>query len=97
MMVTMLARTILISVLLFSTAYAQPAPSPQVSSELPPIFVPEPTTLPVPANGCVWAGRSFSEGAGFCIADKVMQVCTAGKWGREGASEGCRGALADSK
>jgi hypothetical protein len=91
------ARTILISALLFSAAYAQPAPSPPTGSELPPIFVPEPALIPVPANGCVWAGRSFSEGSAFCIADKVLQVCTAGKWGREGATEGCRGALADSK
>ena len=96
-MLTMLARTILISALLLSAADAQPAPSPPMGPQPMPIFVPESGVLPVPANGCVWAGRSYSEGAGFCVADKVMQLCTAGKWGREGASEGCHGALADSK
>ena len=83
-------RTILISALLLSSAYAQPAPSP---GQQAPIFVP----LPVPTNGCVWAGRSFSDQSGFCVADKVMQVCDKGKWIREGASEGCHGALADPK
>jgi hypothetical protein len=88
----MLARTILISALLLSAARAQPAPPPP-----PPdadLYAP---LLPVPANGCAWAGRSFSDGAGFCVADKVMQICAAGKWVRENASEGCRGALSDTK
>jgi hypothetical protein len=92
-MLTMLTRTILISALLLSTAYSQPAPS----SPETPILVAAPIPLPVPANGCVWAGRSFSDGAGFCLADKVMQICAAGKWVREGASDGCHGALADTK
>jgi hypothetical protein len=52
--------------------------------------------IPLPPNGCVWAGRPFSDGAGFCVADKVLQTCTTGKWSRE-ASEGCRGALADTR
>jgi hypothetical protein len=96
-MMTVLARTILISALLISAAYAQPAPSPTVGPESTPIFVPEPALLPVPPNGCVWAGRSFSEGAGFCTADKIMQICTAGKWTREGAFEGCHGAIASPR
>jgi len=62
-----------------------------------PMFVPVPVLVPVPANGCVWAGRPFSDGSGFCVADKVMQTCNQGKWGREGASDGCHGALADTK
>jgi hypothetical protein len=95
-MMAVLARTILISALLFSAAYAQPAPSPTVGPQSMPNFFPEPV-LPVPPNGCVWAGRSYSEGAAFCIADKIIQICTAGKWAREGASEGCHGALADTK
>jgi hypothetical protein len=95
-MMTALARTILISALLISAAYAQPAPAPTVGPQSMPNFFPEPV-LPVPPNGCVWAGRSYSEGASFCIADKVMEICTAGKWAREGASEGCHGALADTK
>jgi hypothetical protein len=95
-MMAVLARTIFISALLFSPAYAQPASSSTVGPQSMPNFFPEPV-LPVPANGCVWAGRSYSEGASFCIADKVIQICTAGKWAREGASEGCHGALADSK
>jgi hypothetical protein len=97
MMLTMLARTILIGALLISTAYAQPAPSPTAGSQPTPMFAPEWGVLPVPTNGCVWAGRSFSEGAAFCIADKVMAICTAAKWSREAGTEGCHGALADSK
>jgi hypothetical protein len=97
MMLTMLARTILIGALLLSTAYAQPAPSPTAGYQSTPAFGPEWGVLPVPTNGCVWAGRSFSEGAAFCIADKVMTICTAAKWSREAGTEGCHGALADSK
>jgi hypothetical protein len=97
MMSTMLARTILTSALLLSAAYAQPAPSPPVGPQPMPLFFPESGVLPVPTNGCVWAGRSFSEGAAFCIADKVMEICTAAKWSREAGTEGCHGALADSK
>jgi hypothetical protein len=96
-MLKMLTRTIPIGALLLSTAYAQPQPSIPVTPEVPPVFVPESTVLPVPVNGCVWAGRSFSEGAGFCIADKVMEICTAGKWSREAGSESCHGALGDTK
>ena len=55
-----------------------------------------PVMVPLPPNGCVWAGRPFSDGAGFCVADKVLQTCTIGKWSRE-TSEGCRGALADTR
>jgi hypothetical protein len=91
----MLARTILISTLLLSAARAQPAPSPPEAEQLPPTYFP--ALVPIPANGCAWAGRSFSDGAGFCVADKVMQICSAGKWVREGASEGCHGALSDTK
>ena len=93
-MLTMLARTILMSALLLSAARAQPAaPSRPEADQLPPAYA----LVPVPPNGCAWAGRSFSDGAGFCVADKVMQICTAGKWVQEVASEGCRGALADTK
>jgi hypothetical protein len=93
----MLTRTILISALLLSSAYAQPAPSPPEGTQPTPMFVPVPVLVPVPTNGCVWAGRPFSDGSGFCVADKVMQTCNQGKWGREGASDGCHGALADTK
>jgi hypothetical protein len=91
---TMLTRTILISALLSSAAYAQQAP-PQPA----PMFDlgPGPVLVPLPPNGCVWAGRPFSDGAGFCVADKVMQTCTIGKWSREINSEGCHGALADTR
>ena len=89
----MLTRTILISALLLSSAYAQPATAPQPA----PAFVPVPVLVGVPANGCVWAGRPFSDGAGFCVADKVMQSCTQGKWAREANSDGGHGALADTR
>ena len=44
------------------------------------MFVPVPILVQVPANGCVWAGRPFSDGAGFCVAEKVMQTWNQGKW-----------------
>jgi hypothetical protein len=91
---TMLARTILMSALLLSAARAQPAaPSRPEADQLPPAYA----LVPVPPNGCAWAGRSFSDGAGFCITDRFMEICAAGKWVREPASEGCHGALADTK
>jgi hypothetical protein len=92
---TMLARSILISALLLSAARAQPAPlSPAEADQLQPYL---PALVPVPPNGCAWASRSFSDGAGFCVADKVMQICAAGKWVRESGSEGCHGALVNTK
>ena len=87
------ARTILLSALLLSSARAQQAPLPEGPG---PMFEPMPVMVPLPPNGCVWAGRPFSDGAGFCVADKVLQTCTIGKWSRE-ASEGCHGALADTR
>jgi hypothetical protein len=92
-MMSMLTRTILISALLLSFAFAQQAPTPQPA----PVFVPVPVLVAVPPNGCVWAGRPFSDGAGFCLADKVMQTCTQGKWTREGNSDSCHGALVDTR
>ncbi len=89
----MLTRPILISVLLSFAAYARQAPQPAPMFDLGP----GPVLVPLPPNGCVWAGRPFSDGAGFCVADKVMQTCTQGKWGREVNSEGCRGALVDTR
>ncbi|SRR5579875_658268 len=37
-------------------------------------------SLPVPPNGCIWAGRAFSNGAEFCFAPKVEVTCNDGKW-----------------
>ena len=95
-MLMMLTRTIVISTLLLSTAHAQPAPSPLGGPQAAAMFEPMPVMVPLPPNGCVWAGRPFSDGAGFCVADKILQTCTIGKWSRE-TSEGCRGALADTR
>ncbi len=83
--------TISIGALLLGSAYAQQTPPPAA-----PMFDSMPVVIPLPPNGCVWAGRSFSDGAGFCVADKVLQTCTIGKWSRE-ISEGCRGAMADTR
>jgi hypothetical protein len=95
-MLIMLTRTIVISTMLLSTAYAQPAPSPLGGPQPAPMFEPMPVMVPLPPNGCVWAGRPFSDGAGFCVADKILQTCTIGRWSREN-SEGCRGALVDTR
>jgi hypothetical protein len=87
----MLFRTISISALLLGSAHAQ-----QASPVSAPMFDSMPVMVPLPPNGCVWAGRPFSDGAGFCVADKVLLTCTIGKWSRE-TSDGCRGALADTR
>jgi len=95
-MMVLLTRTILINAVLLSSAYSQPASSPLGGSQMAPTFEQAPVLVPLPPNGCVWAGRPFSDGAGFCVADKVLQTCTIGRWAREN-SEGCRGALVDSR
>ena len=88
----MLFRTISISsALLLCSAYAQQAPPVPA-----PMFDSMPVMISLPPNGCVWAGAAFSDGAGFCVADKILQTCAIGKWSRE-TSEGCRGALADTR
>ena len=94
MMMMMLIRTASFSALILCSAHAQEAPR---EGSLPtPTFEPMPVMVPLPSNGCVWAGRPFSDGAGFCVADKILQTCTIGKWSREN-SEGCHGALADTR
>jgi len=60
---------------LASSALAQTFPA-LPSAALQPVFL----SLPVPPGGCVWAGRAFSEGAGFCFAPKVIIKCNSGKW-----------------
>jgi len=64
----LLFRTISISALLLGSAYAQQTP-PLAA----PMFDSMPVMIPLPPNGCVWAGRPFSDGAGFCVADKILQ------------------------
>ncbi len=91
----MLTRTTLISALLLSSAHAQQA-LPPGGADLAP-FEAMQVMVPLPPNGCVWAGRPFSDGAGFCVADKIMQTCNLGKWSREANSEGCRGAFANTR
>jgi hypothetical protein len=87
----MLFRTISISALLLGSAHAQQ--TPPLSSQM---YDSMTVMVPLPPNGCVWAGRPFSDGAGFCVADKILQTCTIGKWSRE-TSESCRGAQADTR
>ena len=61
---------------LAAAAHAQPAPL----SPNEPFIVGAPAQIPLPMNGCVWAGRSFSEGAQFCVAARALETCTSGKW-----------------
>lgn len=69
-------------VVLASAAQAE-GPPPLPPAPLPaPLLVP--LSLPVPPNGCVWAGRAFSEGAEFCFAPRVILKCNAGKWNYDG-------------
>jgi hypothetical protein len=95
MIMMTLTRTTLITALLVSSAYAQQT-QPLGGPPLGPLYDQMPVMVPLPPNGCVWAGRPFSDGAGFCVADKILQTCTIGKWSREN-SDGCRGALADTR
>jgi hypothetical protein len=95
MVMMMLIRTTLLGALLMSCAHAQQMPSPDGPLSAP-MYEPMPVMVPLPPNGCVWAGRPFSDGAGFCVADKLLQTCTIGKWSREN-SENCHGALADTR
>lgn len=66
---------------LAGSAAAQPVPrevtipAPETS-----VVMPAPAQIPLPLNGCVWAGRSFSDGAQFCAASKLLEICGAGKW-----------------
>ena len=69
------------TVVLVSAALAE-SPPPPSPAPLPPLLVP--LSLPVPPNGCVWAGRAFSEGAEFCFAPRVILKCNAGKWNYDG-------------
>jgi len=94
-MMMMLIRTTLISALFVCSAHAQQAP-PREGPLSAPMFDATAVMVPLPPNGCVWAGRPFSDGAGFCVADKILQTCTIGKWSREN-SESCHGALADTR
>ena len=87
----MLYRTISISALLLCPAYAQQTPPlPGTNVRL------HARDGSVATQRLRLVIRAFSDGAGFCIADKVLQTCTIGKWSRE-ISEGCRGALADTR
>jgi hypothetical protein len=63
--------------LLSVSALAQPAP-PLAGGPPPP--PPPVLPVPIPQNGCLWAGRAFSDGAEFCWAPSTGLKCTAGKW-----------------
>ena len=60
------------------------------SNAAPPIFVP--TTLPLPPEGCVWAGRAYSEGAQFCVGTRMGLKCMASRWEPLTATEACASA-----
>src|ERR1700681_1643701 len=68
-------RTTLITALLVPPASPQ-QPPPLGGPPLGPLYDPMPVMIPLPPQGCVWAGRPFSDGAGFCVADKILQTWT---------------------
>jgi hypothetical protein len=74
-----------------SGATAQQAPSN--ASAPTPIFIPNPVTVPLPPEGCVWAGRAYSQGAQFCLGVRTGLKCTASKWDAV-TTEACAGASA---
>ena len=65
---------------LSAPASAQPAREVIVSPPEPAVSFPSPAQIPLPPNGCVWAGRSFSDGAQFCVATKLIETCAGGRW-----------------
>lgn len=75
-------------------AFAGPAGAQFVPREVivsppePAMTFPTPAQIPLPPNGCVWAGRSFSDGAQFCVATKLIETCTSGRWAMT-PSEAC--------
>jgi hypothetical protein len=89
------ALALLTSVLMVSAASAQPAPTPTPPLPVPaptpsppltptpsPPLTPTPTpplTMTPPPTTCIWAGRSFGEGATFCFAHKRALQCTKAK------------------
>ena len=81
--------------LFISSANAQPGPPP--SAPPPPVPLPPaiaPLVLmpvPVPPQGCVWASRSFSDGAAFCMGPSSQIICKAGRWDAV-TTEACRAA-----
>lgn len=48
---------------------------------------------PLPPGGCVWASRTFSEGAEFCFAPRVILKCSNGKWSYD-TLDACNGLTA---
>jgi hypothetical protein len=85
----------LLTVALFFSVAASAQPAPLSTAE--PLVLGSPAQIPLPMNGCVWAGRSFSEGAQFCVAARAMETCTSGKWTIT-PSEACSGSPpADTK
>jgi hypothetical protein len=67
-----------------------------ISPPEPAVAFPSPAQIPLPPNGCVWAGRSFSDGAQFCVATKLIESCTGGRWTMT-PSEACTSSPLDTK
>jgi hypothetical protein len=90
-------RFVLLSALslFISSANAQPGPPPpalQPPAPPPPAIAPlVMMPVPVPPQGCVWASRSFSDGAAFCMGPSSQIICKAGRWDAV-TTEACRAA-----
>lgn len=67
-----------------------------ISPPEPAVAFPSPAQIPLPPNGCVWAGRSFSDGAQFCVATKLIETCTGGRWTMT-PSEACASSPPETK
>lgn len=76
------------ALVVMSAAAASAQTQPLPPGPPPPMLVPMP--MPLPPGGCVWAGRSFSEGAQFCFAPRVILKCNSGKWNYDGL-DACTG------
>lgn len=73
-----------------AAADAQQLQSPP-SSPTPAVTVATPS-LPLPPEGCAWAGLAYSNGAQFCVAPGQLVVCNAGRWASTGGNIICSGA-----
>jgi hypothetical protein len=85
-----LLRNLSASIVMVTAAQAQPAVSPPPPAPLP-VTVPIPMQAPLPPNGCVWAGRTYSDGATFCMGAHTQIMCKVGKWDTSN-TEACRAA-----
>ena len=73
------------------------APSAQTEDAAPRAQPPAPAQPPASVVACLWASRTYSEGAQFCVGPKTALKCIGGSWQAQ-AYEPCgNAAVIDAK